>query len=135
MSNSLIIPMFCHVALTGFLYALLTIMRAPSIWNIGASKDGTHPFIEFEKRISANLSNQFEWPLFFYVACVILMTNEQLYSLTHLWLAWVFISGRVLHGLVQILTSNIRLRGIVFTINFLAVFAMWVLLLLGYLSD
>jgi hypothetical protein len=43
-------------------------------------------------------------------------------------LAWVFVIGRVLHSLVQIFTDNIRLRGLVFTINFVAVLAMWLLL-------
>lgn len=131
MSSSLIIPMFCHVVLTGFLYAVLTIMRAPAVWNIGANKDGSNPFIEYEKRVSANLSNQFEWPLFFYIACLIPMLNEQLYSEIHLWLAWVFIFGRILHSSIHILTNNIRLRGIVFTLNFLAVFAMWVIIVVA----
>jgi hypothetical protein len=45
-------------------------------------------------------------------------------------LAWVFILGRVIHSGVQILTDNVRLRGLVFTINFLAVLAMWCLLIL-----
>jgi len=40
-------------------------------------------------------------------------------------LAWVFVAGRVLHSLVQIPTTNVRLRGLVFTINFVAVLALW----------
>ena len=130
MNSSLIIPMFCHVALTGGLYALLTIMRAPSVWNMRVTKSGENPFIQLEKQVSANLSNQFEWPLFFYAACVILLANESLYSPIYLWLAWVFIVGRIIHSFIHIATSNVRLRGIVFTINFLAVFAIWVCLLL-----
>ena len=133
MSSSLIIPMFCHVTLAGFLYAILTIMRAPAVWNIGANADGSNPFIELEKSVSANLSNQFEWPVFFYVACLIVMFDEQLFSEAHLWLAWLFIIGRILHSLIHIMTNNIRLRGIVFTINFLAVVSMWVLLLIDYI--
>lgn len=130
MNNSLIIPMFCHVALTGGLYALLTIMRAPSVWNMRVTKSGENPFIQLEKRVSANLSNQFEWPLFFYAACIILLVTEQSHSATYLWLAWVFIFGRIIHSVIHIATSNVRLRGIVFTINFLAVFGMWICLLL-----
>ncbi|WP_083777363.1 MAPEG family protein [Kangiella koreensis] len=42
-----------------------------------------------------------------------------------LWLAWIFVAGRLIHSAVQILTNNIRLRGLVYTINFLAVLAMW----------
>ena len=49
-------------------------------------------------------------------------------SNSQVFLAWVFVIGRVLHSLVQIFTDNIRLRGLVFTINFVAVLAMWLLL-------
>lgn len=46
-------------------------------------------------------------------------------------LAWLFLLGRLVHGAVQILTSNVRLRGLVFTINFLAVLGLWGLLITG----
>lgn len=132
MDNPLFLTMFIHITLTAMLYVMLTIMRAPAIWNIGARKDGSNPFVDIEQRTSANLSNQFEWPLFFHVICVILLVNESLYSESYLYSAWVFIFGRILHSLVHIFTSNIRLRGIVFAINFLAVFSMWVLLFVDY---
>ncbi|MEM6641087.1 MAG: MAPEG family protein [Pseudomonadota bacterium] len=44
-------------------------------------------------------------------------------------LSYVFLVGRALHSVVQIFTGNIRLRGLIFTINFAAVIAMWFLLL------
>ena len=44
-------------------------------------------------------------------------------------LAWVFVGGRLLHSGVQVLTTNVRLRGLVFTVNFLAVLGLWSLLL------
>jgi hypothetical protein len=44
-------------------------------------------------------------------------------------LAWIFIGGRIAHSGVQILTANVRLRGLVFTINFLAVIGLWALVL------
>ena len=68
MSNALILPMAAHVALAAFLYMLLTVARAPVVWRIGRAQDGTNPWADIEPRISANLSNQFEWPLFFHVA-------------------------------------------------------------------
>jgi len=37
----------------------------------------------------------------------------------------------VLHSIVQIFTDNIRLRGMVFTINFIVVLAMWTLIFIG----
>jgi hypothetical protein len=123
--HPLVAPMAAHVALAAFLYVLLTVVRAPAVWGIGRSSDGSNPWAGIEPRVSANLSNQFEWPLFFYAACLILMQLPA--SRTALALAWLFVVGRVLHSMVQILTRNVRLRGLVFTINFLAVLGMWVL--------
>ena len=124
MPNPLIVPMAAHVAWAAFLYVLLTIARAPAVWGIGRRADGGNPWAKLEPRISANLSNQFEWPLFFHVACVLLIVLNASGALAVM-LAWVFVAGRVLHSLVQIPTTNVRLRGLVFTINFVAVLALW----------
>jgi hypothetical protein len=124
MSHPLIIPMACHVGLAAFLYVILTLARAPAIWGIGRRPDGSNPWAQVEPRISANLSNQFEWPLLFYVACLLHLQFDT--GDAPLVLAWIFVAGRVLHSLVQILTRNVRLRGVVFTINFLAVLGLWV---------
>ena len=128
MSHPLIIAMAAHVALAAFLYVMLTVARAPAIWGIGRRPDGSNPWAKLEPRISANLSNQFEWPLFFYAACLILIRSDT--SFFSLVLAWTFVIGRVLHSLVQVLTTNIRLRGAVFTINFVAVLGLWTIVVL-----
>jgi hypothetical protein len=125
--TALLLPMTVHVTLAVLLYVLLTVARAPAIWGIGRRADGGNPFATMEPRISANLSNQFEWPLFFHVACVLLMLLGT--SRTAVALAWLFIGGRLLHSGVQILTANVRLRGLVFTVNFLAVLGLWGVLL------
>lgn len=125
MSQPLIYPMAAHVALAALLYALLTIARAPSVWGLGRRPDGSNPWADVEPRISANLSNQFEWPLFFHVACLVLIVQQAAAGI-QLWLAWVFIAGRLLHTCVHVLTMNARLRGMVFMVNFVAVVAMWV---------
>ena len=126
MQNGLLAAMAFQVAWTAMLYVALTVARAPKIWGVGKRSDGSNPFVDVEPRISANLSNQFEWPMFFFAACVLLMLLDRV-SGAALVLAWVFVVGRVLHSCVQILTKNIRLRGIIFTINFLAVLGLWVL--------
>lgn len=132
MTEALIVPMAAHVAWAAFLYVLLTVARAPSVWGIGRRPDGSNPWAEFEPRISANLSNQFEWPLFFHVACLALFFLQT--SSSAILLAWVFVLGRLLHSAVQILTGNVRLRGIVFTVNFLAVLGIWVVVVWAALS-
>lgn len=127
MSN-LIAPMFMHILLCALLYVFLTLARAPSVWGIGKNKDGSNPFADIQPKVSANLSNQFEWPLFFHAGCALLIALGEPISNSQVSLAWVFVIGRGLHSLVQIFTDNIRLRGLVFTINFVAVLAMWLLL-------
>jgi hypothetical protein len=126
--QSLILPMAAHVALASLLYVLLTVARAPKIWGIGQRADGSNPWAAVEPRISANLSNQFEWPLLFHVACLLLLQSGS-DSAIALALAWAFIAGRLIHSGVQILTTNIRLRGLVFMINFLATLGLWVVVL------
>lgn len=123
-SLSLLYPMAAHVAWCALLYVLLTIARAPAVWGLGRRADGSNPWAGYEPRVSANLSNQFEWPLFFYAACLLLGMQKSVPEF-QLWLAWGFVGGRVLHSAVQILTGNIRLRGLVFTFNFVAVLGMW----------
>ena len=122
----LVVPMAAHVALAALLYAALTVARAPKIWGIGQRADGSNPFAAIEPRISANLSNQFEWPLLFYVACVLLVQRDAQGDAAIL-LAWLFVAGRLVHACVQVFTANVRLRGLVFMINFLAVLGLWVL--------
>lgn len=121
----LIYPLLAHISFIVFLYVLLTIFRAPVVWNIGVDLDGENPWKHLEPRLSANLKNQFEWPMLFYVICVLVICTLQAISAVFFWTAWLFIFGRVIHFLVQVFTNNIRLRGVLFTINFLAVLALW----------
>ena len=132
MPHPLIFPMTAHVVLAAFLYVLLTIARAPSIWGVGRRADGSNPWAGIEPRISANLSSQFEWPVFFHAACLVLLQHET--GRLTLALAWIFVAGRLLHSLVQILTTNVRLRGLVFTVNFIAVLGLWAMVLLAALK-
>ncbi|MCU0757007.1 MAG: MAPEG family protein [Xanthomonadales bacterium] len=130
MTSALLLPMAAHLALTAILYALLTLFRAPAVWGLGRRPDGSNPWAALEPRTSANLKNQFEWPLFFHIGCVLLMLQPPVGPAAII-TAWIFIAGRVLHSAVQILTPQVRLRGVVFTINFVAVLGMWAILLLG----
>ncbi|WP_062059939.1 MAPEG family protein [Cellvibrio sp. OA-2007] len=132
MSDVLIAAMLFHILWVAMLYVLLTVMRAPKIWGIGAKADGTNPFAKIEPRASANLSNQFEWPVLFYAICTLLIARPDFYQPIYLWFAWLFVVGRIIHSIVQIFTTNIRLRGLIFTINFVAVMCMWLVLALDF---
>ena len=124
MDTALLYPVYAHLFLLVLLYAGLTLVRAPAVWGLGARYQQT--LERLEPRISANLRNQFEWPLLFYAACLWLVARGESMPPLQCWLAWLFVLGRWVHSTVQILTTNVRLRGIVFTINFLAVLLMWI---------
>lgn len=129
--SALLWPMLAHVLWTAGLYVLLTVFRAPAVWGLGTNADGRNPFVDVEARTSANLSNQFEWPLFFHLGCVLLILSERDTDRTALVLAWIFVGGRVLHSAAQIAVPNVRLRGVVFMINFLAAGGLWLMLVNG----
>ena len=133
LSHSLVLPMAAHVLWAAILYIALTVARAPSIWGIGKRPDGSNPWASIEPRISANLSNQFEWPILFYAACILLIQQHEAREIA-LGLAWTFVFGRLVHSAVQIFTRNIRLRGLIFTINFLAVLGLWVVVVDSFQS-
>ena len=116
--------MFFHVCWVVLLYIALTILRAPTAWGVDTESGSIGKISGYEPKVSANLSNQFEWPLLFY-ACCILVLNAGIADSYQKILVGVFVVGRVIHSFVHIFTNNIRLRGAVFTINFLAVFLMW----------
>lgn len=129
MAPALLYPMTAHVALAALLYVLLTAARAPAVWGIGRRADGSNPWAKLEPRIGANLSNQFEWPLFFHVGCLLLIVLDRGSDPVALVLAWIFVAGRLWHSGVQVLADDIRIRGLVFTVNFLAALGLWVLVL------
>lgn len=124
---SLFLPMFAHVLLCTVLYALLTVARAPAVWGAGVNVPAVAALANRKALISANLSNQFEWPLFFHVVCLIALFAPVSNESAMVILAWIFVGGRVLHSVVQIAMNNVRVRGVIFTINFIAVIAMWVI--------
>lgn len=116
--------MLFHIFWMVMLYIALTVLRAPVAWGIDTKSGLIRRLSIYEPKISANLSNQFEWPMLFY-CCGILAISVGVKDNDLIMLAWLFIGGRIIHTAVHVFTNNIRLRGAVFTINFLAVLLMW----------
>ncbi len=80
------------------------------------------------RKASNNYVNLFELPVLFYaVAAFALITR--MVDVYMLGLAWVFVLSRVVHSIVHLTTNVVRWRGSAFLVSFLAVAAMWVLLL------
>lgn len=122
-ATGLLLPLFLHFGLVVLLYAALTgarllvVRRGEADKNDFARANGDPPL---SARLQRNLANQFEAPLFAWIAALLLVltTNVTRWDITA---SWVFLIGRLVHSLVQCSGDNVALRGQVFTINFLAV--------------
>ena len=113
-------PFVGHFGLVVGLFAWLSVLR------IVAVRGGRMKLRDYVRanadqglaqRVQRNLSNQFEAPVFAYVAMLIIL-GQQAVTVWDVMAVWVFLVGRILHTGVQTLTDNVLLRGAVFSINF-----------------
>ena len=122
-SAQLLLPLFLHFGLVVGLYAALTwtrltaVRRGEATKNDFARADGDPPA---PARIQRNLANQFEAPVFAWIAALLLILTSAV-TVQDVAAAWVFLIGRLIHTAVQCQGDNVALRGQVFTINFLGV--------------
>jgi hypothetical protein len=121
--TALLFPLLAHVALILFLFAWLTVARKRAVdsgetqWSgfVLGREEPLHV-----ARITRNLANQFELPVLFYVAVLVIMMADAI-TVFDLAASWLFVAGRVIHTCVQTTTDNVKLRGQVFMINFIGV--------------
>jgi hypothetical protein len=121
--TALLLPLLAHAALVAFLYAWLTVARKAAVERGETQLSGfilgrdEPPDVA---RITRNLANQFELPVLFYVAVLVILMADVAGPYDHA-MAWLFVAGRVAHTAVQTTTNDVALRGKVFVINFLGV--------------
>jgi hypothetical protein len=109
--------MLAQIGWTFLLYVWLTVARGEVKFAAFEFGHGEPPEVAC---ITRNLANQFELPVIFYAAVVLLVVIGRVDTIDVI-VAWVFVAGRVIHTLVQTLTGDVPLRGRVFLINFAAV--------------
>jgi len=120
-SARLLVPLLLHFGVIVGLYAalswarLVAVRRGEAGKNDFARADGDPPL---SARIQRNLANQFEAPVFVWIAALILILTAQV-TAWDVAAGWVFLAGRLIHTAVQCSGDNVALRGQVFTINFL----------------
>ena len=81
---------------------------------------------------SANFTNQFETPVVFFAIVMIAMeTGATGYVMAIL--AWLYVTTRIVHTLIHIGPNTLPLRGAVYGIGVLALFCMWLGVLVSVL--
>jgi hypothetical protein len=119
LTAQLLLPLFAHFGLVVGLYVALTWTRLVAVRRGDATKadfaraDGDPPV---SARIQRNLANQFEAPVFVWIAALVLILTDRV-SIIDVAAAWVILAGRLTHTVVQCSGDNVALRGQVFTIN------------------
>jgi hypothetical protein len=122
-NTALLLPLLAHAALIGFLYGWLTVARKRAVDRGETTLSGfvlSRDEPPDVARITRNLANQFEVPVLFYVAVVVILMADSTGPFD-LAMAWLFVAGRVAHTVVQTTTNDVALRGKVFMVNFLGV--------------
>lgn len=74
-----------------------------------------------------HLSNLFEQPILFYTVSVMAYASG-LASTTMVWVAWAYVAARVMHSGVHLFGNNVLTRVRVFTLSWVALIALWVML-------
>jgi hypothetical protein len=102
--------------------------------NPGDFRYGESARVPPEARLpSRNLSNLFEFPLLFYVACVALYALGAV-DAVGLALAWAYVACRALHSLIHLTYNNVFHRLAAFLASSLVLLAIWIRLVLAVLK-
>jgi len=126
-STAIFWPVIAQVALTLVVYYVMSKRRIAAVKAGQArARDFAVPSDpELSATAARNVSNQFELPVLFYVACLAFYQIAAVDPVA-LILAWAFVASRAVHAWVHMTSNAVPLRRRMFMIGFLAVALMWI---------
>ena len=102
--------------------------------NLGDFRYGESERVPPEARLpSRNLGNLFEFPVLFYVACVISFVTGAV-DAAGLALAWAYVACRALHSLIHLTYNNVIHRLAVFAASNVVLLVIWIRLVVAILK-
>ena len=120
-------PVLAQMALTFAIYGVMSFRRMGSIRD-GKAKaaDFRIPNVEPEASatVARNLINQFELPVLFYAACMMLFVLGAAGQFAVL-VAWLFALSRMAHAYVHVTSNRLRFRRPLFMASFVFTLALW----------
>ncbi|MDH4056590.1 MAG: MAPEG family protein [Gammaproteobacteria bacterium] len=135
MTYELVYPMAAMVVLTfGVMFAMFRArVRAVRAGEADAGyfktyQEGREP--RHTAQLSRQVTNLFETPVLFYVACVTAMVTE-LSGLVMVVLAWLYVGLRIAHAWVHTGSNRLGPRVRIYGASWLVLLAMWTILVLG----
>ena len=122
-------PVLAQVLLTFAIYGVVSSRRVAAIKS-GQAKPSDYrvPIVEPEPSATAarSLINQFELPVLFYAACIILFVLGAAGQVAVIG-AWLFALSRIAHAYVHVTSNKLRYRRPLFVASFVFAFALWAL--------
>lgn len=130
--ESIFWPMLVQALLTFAIYGLVSYRRMSSIRS-GTSKPSDYriPTVEPEASATAarSLINQFELPVLFFAACIVLFVLGAA-KMPAILIAWIFALSRLVHAFVHVTSNRLRYRRPLFITGFFSVLGLWLLVAL-----
>ena len=128
--ESIFWPMLVQALLTFAVYGLVSYRRMSAIKS-GTTKPSDYriPTVEPESSATAarSLINQFELPVLFYAACLVLFVLGAA-NLAAILIAWLFALSRLVHAFVHVTSNRLRYRRPLFITGYFSVLGMWLLI-------
>jgi len=130
--NLILLPVAAQVLLTCVVLLLMALARSRSMHERGKTAQDLSLATAADwnaaaRKASNNYNNLFELPVLFYAVTAFALITRMVDALM-LALAWGFVASRMLHSMVHLTSNVVRWRGSIFLVGFIAVLAMWVLL-------
>ena len=129
-------PMLAQVLLVYIVYCVMGRRRYVAVKS-GEAKAGVFKTRGSEPAtsatVAANLSNQYELPVLFYVLCLALHATNGVNYLT-LALMWIFVASRYVHASVHLTSNRLFLRNRSFVGGFVVLAIGWIWLALHLLG-
>ncbi len=121
-------PMLAHVLLIYIVYGVLGRRRHGAVKS-GEAKAGQYKARSTEPAssvtVAANLINQFELPVLFYVLCLTLHETNGVNYLT-LALMWIFVASRYVHAWIHLTSNNLPMRSRSFFVGAVVILLGWI---------
>lgn len=126
---AILLPVFVQIALTFALMVWTGWLRTAALrGRVVAMRDialGQNVWPQKVQQVGNAFHNQLETPMLFYAAVAMSLASVKP-DLIFVCLEWLFVIGRLAHVYVHTGGNDVRLRGPVFGIGFVALAAMWI---------
>ena len=123
-------PVLAQVLLTLIVFVVLGVRKAKAVKagevNRKAAALNNREWPEDVVKVSNNIANQFEFPVLFYVLCLVLY-NINAVGMAALVLAWLFALSRFAHAYVHIGSNYVPMRMRLFLVGCLILIGMLIL--------